>query len=384
LCDILASRFLPEKQLKIWIFRMKILHVINSLAAGGAEHLVAEMSVLQQARGNEVEVLLLRGGNSPFRNLLDDARVRVFDFGTENNVYSPRNIFRIIPFLKNYELVHVHLFPAQYWVALAKIFSRSKTLLVTTEHNTDNRRRHIAWAWFFDKIIYRQYSKIFGISQKTSDALDEYLRNRKTTETIENGINLENFRSAKAFPRDELVPESCKTLLVQVAGFRDQKDQDTVIRALKILPESVFAIFVGDGERRAECERLADELGVRSRAIFLGIRADVPAILAAADIVVMSSHWEGFGLAAVEGMAAGKPTLASDVPGLAEVVGGAGILFPCGNVPVLAREILRLAEDKNFYEKTANACAKRAEDFDIHKMSDAYLDAYPKPYPPPI
>jgi len=376
LCNIFTCRFLPEKTLKIWVFRMKILHVINSLAAGGAEHLVAEMSVLQQARGNAVDVLLLRGGSSPFRNLLDDARVRVFDFGAENNVYSPRNIFRIIPFLKNYDIVHVHLFPAQYWVAIAKIFSRSKTLLVTTEHNTDNRRRHIGSARFFDKIIYRQYSKIFGISQKTSDALDEYLRSGQATETIKNGINIENFRTATAFPRENLVPASCKTLLVQVAGFRDQKDQDTVIRALKILPENVFAVFVGDGERRAGCERLADELGVRSRAIFLGIRDDVPAILAAADIVVMSSHWEGFGLAAVEGMATGKPTLASDVPGLAEVVGGAGILFPCGDVPALAREILRLAEDEDFYKKTANACAKRAEDFDIHKMSDTYLRAY--------
>jgi len=377
LCDIFASRFLPEKPLKIWIFRMKILHVINSLASGGAEHLVAEMSVLQQARGNEVEVLLLRGGNSPFRNLLDDARVRVFDFGTENNVYSPRNIFRIIPFLKNYELVHVHLFPAQYWVALAKIISRSRVRLITTEHSTDNRRRHIAWAWFFDKIIYRQYSKIFGISEKTTDALKNHLGVPEgIITTIENGINLENFRSAKAFPRDALVPKSCKTLLVQVAGFRTAKDQDTVIRALKILPESVFAIFVGDGERRAECECLADELGVRSRAIFLGIRADVPAILATADIVVMSSHWEGFGLAAVEGMAARKPTLASDVPGLADVVGGAGILFPCGDASALAREISHLAEDKIFYEENANACAKRAEDFDVHKMSEAYLCAY--------
>jgi len=356
---------------------MKILHVINSLSTGGAEKLVVDLAPLQIARGNEVEVLLLRGEETPFRQVLEKNLVRVFDFGAENNVYSPRNIFRIIPFLKNYDIVHVHLFPAQYWVAIAKIFSRSKTLLVTTEHSTDNRRRHISVAWFFDKIIYRQYSKIFGISEKTTVALKNHLAVPDgIVTTIENGVTLENFRTATAFPREKLVPASCKTLLVQVAGFRTAKDQDTVIRALKILPENVFAVFVGDGERRAECERLADELGVRSRAIFLGIRDDVPAILAVADIVVMSSHWEGFGLAAVEGMAAGKPTLASDVPGLAEVVGGAGILFPCGDVPALAREILRLAEDEDFYKKTANACAKRAEDFDIHKMSDTYLRAY--------
>ena len=177
----------------------------------------------------------------------------------------------------------------------------------------------------------------------------------------------------------KIVPEDAEFLLMQIAGFREQKDQDCVLRALKILPQGVHAVFVGDGERRKDCEKLAEEFGVRERAHFLGVRADVPALLKAADIVVMSSHWEGFGLAAVEGMAAGKPVVASDVPGLAEVVGGAGILFPQGDESALADTIMRLATDKDFYAQISEQCKKRACDFDIKTMAKKYLMLYPPP-----
>ena len=92
--------------------------------------------------------------------------------------------------------------------------------------------------------------------------------------------------------------------------------------------------------------------------------------------MICSSEYEGLSLASVEGMAAGKPVVASDVPGLAEVVGGAGILFPQGDEKALASAILRLAEDENLYAETAAACSRRAQDFDIWETCDAYLNIY--------
>lgn len=356
---------------------MKILHVINSLAAGGAEKLVADLAPLQRERGHDVGVLLLRGGNTPFRTALEERGIRVRDFGAGTSVYSPLHVFRLMPFLRKCDVVHVHLFPAQYWVAFAKMLSGAKTRLITTEHSTSNRRRGIPCFRFFDKFVYGRYTKIVGISTGTTDALKRYLgQGGAAFATIPNGADIGKIRGAAALPAHELVPVSCRTLVMQVAGFRDAKNQDAVIRALALLPESVHAVFVGDGARREICERLAEKLGLRSRAHFLGVRADVPALLNAADIVVMSSHWEGFGLAAVEGMAAGKPVVASDVPGLAEVVGGAGILFPQGDEKALASAILRLAEDENLYAETAAACSRRALDFDIRETCDAYLKIY--------
>ena len=360
---------------KIFI-KMKILHVINSLGTGGAEKLVADLAPLQRDAGNAVEVLLLKGGATPFRESLEKAGIRVHDFGAGTSVYSPLNIFRLIPFLRKYDVVHVHLFPAQYWVAFAKAISFAGTPLVTTEHSTHNRRRDIPVFRFFDKFVYGRYAKTAGISEKTSDALEQYLGGRGSVSTIPNGADLERFANAVPIPRNEIFPEKCGCMIVQTAGFRAAKDQDCLLRALSILPDDVHAVFVGDGVRRAKCERLAESLGVRARAHFLGARADVPALLKAADVVVMSSHWEGFGLAAVEGMAAGKPVVASDVPGLAEVVGGAGLLFPQGDEKALAGTIEKLLSDKDFYARVSAACLRRAADFDVRKTAAAYLRLY--------
>ena len=355
---------------------MKILHVINSLSTGGAEKLVADLAPLQRERGHEVEVLLFRGGESAFRVSLENAEIRVYDFGAGTSVYSPLNVFRLIPFMKRYDVIHVHLFPAQYWVAIAKVLTLSKVLLVTTEHSTHNRRRDIAFFKGFDAWVYCQFNRIAGISPQVSVALKKYLKKGAVVETISNGADITKFERSEPFPRERLLSLQGGVLVMQVAGFREAKDQDCVIRSLKSLPAGIEVVFVGDGVRRDACEKLADELGVRERTHFIGIRSDVPALLKSADIVVMSSHWEGFGLAAVEGMAAGKPVVASDVPGLAEVVGGAGILFPQGDEKALAEAIRKLSTNKEFYKRTAEACLRRARDFDIRKTASAYLALY--------
>jgi glycosyltransferase involved in cell wall biosynthesis len=90
----------------------------------------------------------------------------------------------------------------------------------------------------------------------------------------------------------------------------------------------------------------------------------------------MSSHWEGFGLAAVEGMASGKPVIASDIDGLREVVSDAGVLFPHEDYQQLATEITKLTTDTDYYQIVATRCHTRALNFDISKMVEGYDKAY--------
>ena len=161
-----------------------------------------------------------------------------------------------------------------------------------------------------------------------------------------------------------------------VAGFRYQKDQETLIRAFNILPEDYELWLIGDGERRSIIEQCIKDNKLEDRVLLLGIRSDIPSILKSVDVVVQSSHWEGFGLAAVEGMAAGKPVIASDVEGLAQVVEGAGILFPLGDDKKLADIIKQLIGDQTYYQQVAARCWERAQMFDIQKMVDAYNEVY--------
>ena len=357
---------------------MKILHVINSLGTGGAERLVVDLALFQQKFGHEVEVLFTRGRQlkTIFREALSTQGICVRDFGKHSSEYSPLNIFRLIPFMRKCDVVHTHLFPTQYWVVLAKLISFSKIPLVSTEHSMCNHRFGSRFWRIPDKFIYRRYAKIVCCSPGAEDALKKHAGNMKNIVCVSNGISTDEFASAEPMSRRVLgIPESAFAL-IQVARFNYPKNQDCVIRALKKLPENMHAIFVGDGVRRKDCEKLAEELGVRSRAHFLGVRSDVPALLKAADVVICSSGYEGLSLASAEALASNRPVVASDVPGLAEVVGGAGILFPQGDESALAGTIMRLATDKDFYAHTATACSRRAQNFDIRKTAAEYLKIY--------
>ena len=99
-------------------------------------------------------------------------------------------------------------------------------------------------------------------------------------------------------------------------------------------------------------------------------------VLKSADVVALSSHFEGFGLAAVEGMAAGKPVVASDVDGLHEIVAGNGVLFPHGDAVALADVIKKLCNDKVEYEAVAGRCQAKAKQYDISLMAANYDEVY--------
>ena len=273
--------------------------------------------------------------------------------------------------MRHYDIVHTHNYSPQFFAALGHYFSSCK--LVTTEHNTSNRRRNISIFKIIDKWMYNRYSSIICISDMTKSNLIEHIGASKVNiETIYNGIRLEKYYNALPIKLEN----NNKNIVTMIAGFRDQKDHETIIKAFEMLDSSLFELWlVGDGERRNSIEMLIKKLQLDNVKL-LGIRNDVPSILKASSIVVMSSHWEGFGLAAVEGMAAGKPVIASNVPGLAQVVGGAGILFTPRDYCALSEEIIKISSDKSYYNSVSKRCLERAKTYDIRKMVNEYNCIY--------
>ncbi|MDE5551414.1 MAG: glycosyltransferase, partial [Bacteroidaceae bacterium] len=121
---------------------------------------------------------------------------------------------------------------------------------------------------------------------------------------------------------------------------------------------------------------LAHEVGVAEKVEFLGVRTDVAQLLQEADVVVLSSHYEGLSLSSLEGMVSGKPFVASDVEGLRDIVEGYGVLFPEGNETELAQIIRRLCEDRDFAHVVANRCVERAKLYDVRVTTQRYLALY--------
>ncbi|SEG50411.1 Glycosyltransferase involved in cell wall bisynthesis [Halpernia humi] len=360
---------------------MKVLHIINSLATGGAEKLILETLPRYNALGIKADVLLLNGTSHPFLEALKKQNCcEIFILG-KSSPYQLKFILKIIPYLKKYDLIHAHLFPATYFSIIAKKLSLSKTPVIFTEHNTSNKRFRSKKLKKINRWVYSFFDCIVCI---TDEVKQEVIAQTSLPEeklvVINNGVDVSKFSQAEAQDRT-LIDHSLQKndfLLCQVSSFRAQKDQKTVIKALQYLPENVKLILVGEGSLRESAENLVKELNLENRVCFVGNRTDIPQILKTANVNILSSNYEGLSLSSIEGMSAGRPFIASDVPGLSDVVRHAGILFPKGDEKKLAEEIHHLMEDENYYQSIVEKCLKRAAQFDINIMVEKHVLFYQK------
>lgn len=362
---------------------MRILQVITSLETGGAETLVVNLVPRLQQMGNEVDVCVFNGVETPLMHRLKETAPKTRIIALGHGYYNPFYILKLARLMRQYDIVHTHNSSPQLFVALASVLCSGE--LCSTEHTTSNRKR--GWKWYapVESWMYSRYGHIICISDIAEQKLREYMKGdwlRKGSplysriSTINNGVDVDAIHLAE--PNADLLRlKQDRKAIVMVAGFRVAKDQDCLVRALKRLDRTKYELWlVGIGVRMGEVKQLVQEQGVADRVRFLGLRTDVPSILKAADMVVMASHWEGLSLSNIEGMSAGKPFLASDVNGLREVTQDWGLLFPESDDEALARLIDGLCNNPEQYEAVAHRCYTRARQFDISKTAEAYNKVY--------
>lgn len=353
---------------------MKILHCITCIDdAGGAEKLMEDLLPGLRHFGCDVSCLVFNGFDSKNRKKNEEHGVKVYELGHNNNhYYNPLYIFKLIRYVRKYNIIHTHNTPAVIFTAIANIFGNAT--LVTTVHSTEGKLRHKKGLKWFDRWIYNQYHYVICCSKAAEDSFKTFVHpKRPLILTINNGVKLQKFIEAQ--PLSEISKIACKKIIM-VAWFRFPKNHRTVMDAIKKLPDDYQLFFVGAGTNLEECIEYAKNLDISQRVHFLGLRTDVPELLKAADYVVLSSHYEGLSLSSVEGMAAGKPFIASDVNGLKEIVGGAGVLFPDGDAEKLADIILKLDSDPVYYKEVAEKCYQRALQYDISTMIKGYKKIY--------
>lgn len=377
---------------------MRILQVITSLLTGGAEHIVVQLAEnLSLKENTHCDICVFDGEDAPFMHEIEQYNNVLSEKGVEpikiyklgKGVYNPLYIFKLARLMRHYDIVHTHNSSPQLFAAVAKVLCSvvhsTGTVLCTTEHTTSNRKRN--WKWYapVESWMYSQYNHTICISYIAEEKLREYMGGKwldKASKwygritTVNNGVDVESIHKAEP-AQDLLKAKEGRKAVVMVAGFREAKDQDTLVRAMARLDKGKYEVWLtGIGTRQPVVEELARTLGVEDRVRFTGIRMDVPRVLRAADIVVMSSHWEGLSLSNVEGMSAGRPFIASRVNGLREVTEGYGIMFREGDDAQLAEIIERLCDNSLLYDYVAGRCYRRALCYDISKMVDGYVAVY--------
>lgn len=348
---------------------MKLLHVISSLEVGGAQRLLSDLLPIQKEQGINVSLLVFKYIDNSFTHKIEQAGIPIISLDI-CNFKNPKLILHLRKIIRGFDIIHVHLFPSLYWVAIASIGLHSPKL-VWTEHSTNNRRRGKWYMRPIEQWIYRHYHCLISISPQTQESLQRWLRTKGNRFVVmNNGVDTAAFANI----RTEIIPYS----LIMVARFTPAKDQETIIKALPQIDERAKLRLVGDGETMERCKALAQRLKVNHRVEFLGKRENVSELISESYIGIQSSHWEGFGLTAVEIMSAGRVVVASNVEGLKQIVEGAGEIFKAGDFNQLAAIINHLLCDKDYYQRVAQKCIRRATEYDIHTMANLYKEQYLK------
>jgi L-malate glycosyltransferase len=282
------------------------------------------------------------------------------------------------------DLLHVHYaIPHSVSAYLARSMLRSRRLpFVTTLHGTDITLVGSD----------RSYLPITRFSIEESDgvtAISEYLRRltveefgiKRPVEVIPNFVNCEVFQPADGQCRREEFARDDERILVHLSNFRPVKRVRDVIRIFDLVRREVPAklLLIGDGPERTSAEWMVREKALTGDVLFLGKQRQVQNILNCADVLLLPSELESFGLAALEAMACGVPPVCSRVGGLPEVIrdGVEGYLVPAGDVQTMAARALEILVNPARREQMGKAARQRAlTDFCSDNIIPLYESLY--------
>jgi len=199
---------------------------------------------------------------------------------------------------------------------------------------------------------------------------------------VTNAVDLDEFRVGGQDSRTRLGLSNEEVVLGIVGRLEPEKDHHTLLRAFQALiahGQAARLLIVGDGSLRGQLESQCRALGIERNVVFLGARADIPEVLAAFDVFVLSSVQEGVPLSVVEAMAAGKPVIATDVGGLRLLVKPAmnGLLVPPGDPAALEAAMRALAGNAALRRAMGNQGRQMAqESFGVSTMINRYQELY--------
>jgi glycosyltransferase involved in cell wall biosynthesis len=365
----------------------RVLHVVSDFRSGGAERVAANLLLNADPEQFDARAIALRG---PFglasERALAEGGTQVWYMGKERGL-DPSVLRRVASTMEDFrpEVVHTHTYALRY--ALPYMLYRRVPAMVHTVHNLADRE--IGWyGRWVHRLAFRRGVLPVAIASEVANSIRR-VYGVDDPPLIPNGIQLETFRKPsidrEAWRNQEgFAPTD--VLFVCVAWLRPQKNPALLLEAFRRGPASdprAHLLFAGTGDEqsgylKSELDRQIDAWGLRERIHLLGLRSDVPELLNAADVFVLSSDYEGNPLAVLEAMAAGKPVVSTAVGGVPELVeGGCGLLVPPGDAQALSKAMSHMLENPDVRKSMGEKSARRAEErFDVRAMTEAYQDLY--------
>jgi glycosyltransferase involved in cell wall biosynthesis len=363
--------------------RIRVLWLIKGLGLGGAERLLVSMAHARDRLSFEYEAAYLL----PWKDALveelekEDVSVACLDGGKEWDLgWALRLRRRLVE--RPVDVLHVH---SAYVASVSRLVAHTvpaqyRPCLVSTQH--------IGW---------RGLTRLTRIANSATFALDDghvavsddvrssvARRHVARVETVVHGVPVEAIRNERAHReevRAELGALPGETLVGTVANFRAQKAYpDLLDSASRVLRTGAAARFVavGQGALEEDIRALHGRLGLGDQFMLLGARHDAIRVMAACDLFVLASHYEGYPVALMEALALGLPIVATRVGGVPQAVRHdvEGLLVPPRRPDLLAEAVLALISDPDRRARMALASEQRAGDYDIGRATRRLEDLY--------
>ena len=344
-----------------------ILHISRTMDIGGAERIVYQLSSDLKDEFDSVHVASTGGLWERELETRGIIHHKIQDIDSKNPLTVLKLILSIYQIIKTNEitLVHTHHRMAAFYIRLLKLIN-PKLVHVYTAHNV-----------FQDKLSLYRFSLKNAYSIAVGQAVNKNLKDDvgvTDSKVIYNGVILkQSNRQVDEIMEFDGIKLGC------IARLSEQKGLTYLIDAISLIVDDKLHLFiVGDGEIRAELENKAKELNLEDKITFLGYRQDIVECINSFDFCVLPSVFEGFGLVAIEAFMTGKTMVATDIPGLNEVVTKEnGVLVPAKDAKALAAAIESLATDSILRTRLALQAKK---DYEEKFSYPLFLENYRKFY----
>jgi glycosyltransferase involved in cell wall biosynthesis len=372
----------PDWRMKV-MNKVKVAQIVPMLSPGGAERVAVHIARGLNRRRYEPLVISFTGRvGCDLDYMLEDAGIEVRYLGKHPG-FDYRVYGRLDAVLKECEpdVIHTHLHVLRY--ALPSMLLMKRVAMVHTVHNLAEREIEPR-ARLIQRYALTHGVKPVAVAEEVAASLGT-LYGIHRCRVISNCIPTDLYANPQTPRKEWRAKQGFKdsdVLFVCVARFASQKNHALLLKSFAQGPASdlrAHLVLVGEGDLRADLEEQAKKLNLAGKVHFLGLRSDIPDVLAAMDVFVLSSDYEGNPLSVLEAMASGLPIVSTAVGGVPKLfeAGNEGFLVPPGDFQGLAKSMNSLLKYEAARQSMGEAAASHArKKFDVSNMVRAYEEVY--------
>ncbi|WP_067725496.1 N-acetyl-alpha-D-glucosaminyl L-malate synthase BshA [Oceanobacillus damuensis] len=370
---------------------MKKIGITCYPTVGGSGVIATELGMLLAEQGNEIHFIT---SSIPFR--LNKIHPKIFYHEVELNHYP---VFQFPPYdlalaakmaevidREKLDILHVHYaMPHAICAILAKDIAEHDVKIVTTLHGTDITVLGIDHT--FKKIIKHGIEKsdaVTAVSSSLVHQTEQMLDLKKEISVIYNFVNEAEYHK-KSIPslKEQYGIKDSEKVLIHISNFRKVKRVQDIIYSFNEIRKQVKSklLLIGDGPEYSDLLQLTEKLNIQEEVLFLGKQNNISELLSIADLKLLLSEKESFGLVLLEAMACGVPCIGTNIGGIPEVIRHeeTGYIVELGDIDATVKYALQLLRDDRLLNQfSENALEHSKESFESRKIVNEYVQLYDK------